>query len=128
MNSYRVASQSLNLIPRSIVNFAYRKFVKGFPCCACGQNWWIEFAHVGGRGLGQKATDLDGIPLCKICHVLYHQIGRLKFEAVKFLSIATIILELQIRASEAGIDLNRDDTPKKRPGRVTGSKWRRGVA
>jgi hypothetical protein len=128
MNSYRVASQSLVQIQPSTVNLLYRKFVKTFPCCACGGLYNIEFAHTGHRGLGQKASDLDGIPLCRKCHTLYHEIGRIAFELVKQLSIRTIIATLQILAQEAGIDLNRDDTPKKRPGRATGLKWRRYTA
>ncbi len=129
MNSYRVSPQSLILIPKSLVNFAYRKFVKGFPCCACGINWWIEFCHTGPTGKGQKATDLDGIPLCKKCHILYHDIGRAKFEVVKFLCIFTIILELQQKAIAQGIDLKRDDTPRKRMGKAGGlKKYHRGIA
>jgi hypothetical protein len=128
MNSYRVASQSLILIPKSVVNLVYRKFVRTFPCCACGSIWNIEFAHTGHRGMSQKASDLDGIPLCRKCHTLYHDLGRIAFEFRKRLSIRKTIATLQMRAQDAGIDLSGDDTPEKRPGRATGSKWRRGVA
>jgi hypothetical protein len=128
MNSYRVASQSLILIPKSVVNLVYRKFVRTFPCCACGGLYWIEFAHTGSRGLGTKASDLYGIPLCRKCHNLYHEIGRIRFEFRFRLSIRTTISRLQMLAKDAGIDLSRDDTPKKRPGRAGGLKKRWGVA
>ena len=129
MNSYRVASQSLILIQKSVVHLLYRKFVKTFPCCACGGLYWIEFAHTGGRGMSQKASDLDGIPLCRKCHNVYHgPITRAAFEHRYRLDIRKTIATLNLRALEAGYDLSRDDTPKKRPGRATGSKWRRGVA
>jgi hypothetical protein len=133
MNSYRVASQSLILIQPSVVNFAYRSFVRSEPCCACGRTWGIEFGHTGRRGLSQKASDLDGVPLCRVtCHQYgprsYHVLGRERFERVHRLDLRKIIASLQKRAQEAGIDLSGDDTPKKRPGRAGGLKKRWGVA
>lgn len=48
---------------------AYLRFVKSFPCAACGRTWCIDPAHTGPHGLGQKASDLSCIPLCRIpCH------------------------------------------------------------
>lgn len=124
---YRVESQSLLLIGKSLVNFAYRKFVKRFACCACLQNWWVDPAHTGPRGLRQKATDLDIIPLCRDCHDKYHEIGRRNFEILWSIDISTIITELQEKAVACGIDLSKDDSPKKRLG-VAGGLRRRGVA
>jgi len=126
LKSYRVASQSLILIPKSIQNRAYRKFVAGFPCCACGQNWWIDPAHTGPRGRGQKASDLDCIPLCRKCHEQYHQ-GHADFLSQHSLDLRTIITDLQTKAVACGIDLLADDTPRKRPGRA-GWLRKRGVA
>jgi hypothetical protein len=46
----------------------YRKFLKRLPCVACLRTWWIDPAHTGPHGIGQKASDLDCIPLCRRCH------------------------------------------------------------
>lgn len=114
MNAYRVSPQSLLLIPRSLVNYAYRKFIKGQCCCACGNNWNVDPAHTGPRGRNQKATDLDIIPLCRICHKIYHEIGRLAFENRFSLNIVAIIKALQVRAQACGMDLTLDDSPKRK--------------
>lgn len=126
-DSYRVSPQSLILIPRSLKNRAYLKFITGLPCLTCGQNWWIDPAHTGPRGRGQKTTDLHTIPLCRKCHDSYHQLGRVEFERVNGLDLNKTILGLQARAVAQGIDLSRDDTPKKRVGRSGGFR-RLGVA
>jgi hypothetical protein len=49
----------------------YRRFVKQFPCVGCGKTWGIDPAHTGPHGLGQKASDLDVLPLCRRCHDAY---------------------------------------------------------
>ena len=44
---------------------AYRRFVAGLPCFACGVQGYSQAAHPDqGRGLGQKASDRDVFPLC----------------------------------------------------------------
>ena len=44
---------------------AYRRFVAGLPCFACGVQGYSQAAHPDqGRGLGQKASDRDTFPLC----------------------------------------------------------------
>lgn len=43
----------------------YRMWVAGFPCSCCGLAGYSQAAHPNkGRGLGQKASDLDVFPLC----------------------------------------------------------------
>ena len=113
MKAIQGVASTLRLYAKPIVHRAYRKFVKGFPCCGCGKNWWVDAAHTGDHATGAKASDLDVIPLCRICHDLYHDIGRLKFEAVKALVIATIIATLHRRAEACGLDLSRTDSPRK---------------
>ena len=49
----------------------YRRFIKRLPCVACLKTWWIDPAHTGPHGTGQKACDLTCIPLCRRCHDLY---------------------------------------------------------
>jgi hypothetical protein len=46
----------------------YRRFIKRLPCVACLRTWNVDPAHTGQHGLGQKASDLDTIPLCRRCH------------------------------------------------------------
>jgi hypothetical protein len=48
---------------------AYRRFIRSLPCAACGKSRFIDCAHTGPHGLGQKASDLDCIGLCaRSCH------------------------------------------------------------
>lgn len=49
----------------------YRRFIKRLPCVACLRTWWIDPAHTGPHGTGQKACDRKCIPLCRRCHDLY---------------------------------------------------------
>ena len=46
----------------------YRRFIKRLPCVACLQTWWIDPAHTGPHGTGQKSSDYSCIPLCRKCH------------------------------------------------------------
>ncbi len=121
-----VGSQSLTQLPKPLQNRLYRKFVSQFPCCACGQNWWIDPAHTGPRGRGQKASDLDVIPLCRKCHDEYHK-GHADFLIRHSIDLRKTIADLQKRAVACGIDLAGDEVPKKRIGRAGGFR-RRGVA
>ena len=43
----------------------YRRLVASFPCVNCGLHGRSQAAHANyGRGLGQKASDLELFPLC----------------------------------------------------------------
>ena len=46
----------------------YRRFIKRLPCVACLRTWWIDPAHTGPHGIGQKSCDFSCIPLCRPCH------------------------------------------------------------
>ncbi len=55
---------------------AYLAFIREQPCAVCSRKWWIkrqdsktQAAHVGARGLGQKAPDKTAIPLCRFHHL-----------------------------------------------------------
>jgi hypothetical protein len=129
---YRVASKSLTPLSRSTQNRVYRDFIRSLPCSVSGRTWGIEAAHTGSRGLGQKASDLDCIPLNRIYHqpgypLSYHTLGRVRFEKQHSIDIRKLIAGLQKKAVEQGIDLSGSDTPRKRPGRAGGFR-RRGVA
>jgi hypothetical protein len=60
---------------------SYRRFVASFPCFGCGIEGYSQCAHANyGRGLGQKACDLQTFPLCAArpghqgCHILHDQL------------------------------------------------------
>ena len=50
---------------------AYLQFVKRFACVACCSTRCVDPAHTGPHAMGQKASDLDVIPLCRKCHDLF---------------------------------------------------------
>lgn len=51
---------------------AYLRWVRTLACIVCGTLDWIEAAHVGPRGLGQKCPDRQALPICS----RHHQRGR----------------------------------------------------
>jgi len=51
----------------------YRRFIKRLPCVGCGKTWWIDPAHTGPHGIGQKSDDYSCIPLCRTHHQEYDQ-------------------------------------------------------
>ena len=56
---------------KPIRDLEYLRFIKRLPCVACLKTWWIDPAHTGPHGTGQKACDLTCIPLCRRCHDLF---------------------------------------------------------
>lgn len=50
---------------------AYKRWVKTWPCCFCGQPWHIDPCHTGPHALGVKADDSTVIPGCRACHEKY---------------------------------------------------------
>lgn len=52
-----------------VVDRSYREFIASLPCCVC-EKWGTkqdartEAAHVGVRGIGQKCSDRDTLPIC----------------------------------------------------------------
>lgn len=60
---------------------AYLRWVATLPCVSCQIEGYTQAAHPNyGRGLGQKASDLDAFPLCCTrpghmgCHVMHDQL------------------------------------------------------
>ena len=65
----------------------YKRWVASLPCFGCGIEGYSQAAHPNqGRGLGQKASDLDCFPLCSTrpghqgCHVLHDQLIDISLE------------------------------------------------
>jgi len=55
------------LFPKSkpVRSESYRRWVASLPCIVCGIEGYSQCAHPNhGRGLGQKASDLDCFALC----------------------------------------------------------------
>lgn len=53
------------------------EFVKRLPCAACGYDRdRCENHHIRGDGVSRKADYTTIIPLCAICHDLWHDKGR----------------------------------------------------
>ncbi len=84
---------------------AYLDFIRGHQCCACkmwgaSQSTPTEAAHVGERGLGQKCSDREAIPLCATHHrtgaLAQHVLGK-KFWAFHGLDRAKLIAQYQER-------------------------------
>jgi Protein of unknown function (DUF968) len=61
-------------------NGSYLRWIRSLPCCICGGTRFIEAAHVGERGMGQKCSDFETLPLCADHHRMgplsHHVLGR----------------------------------------------------
>jgi hypothetical protein len=47
---------------------AYLRWIKLFNCIVCGSAKQVDAAHCGPHGLGQKASDYNALPMCRVCH------------------------------------------------------------
>ena len=68
---FGIRSERLYQPSKPVRDPLYKRSIKSLPCCACGKSWNVDPAHTGPHGLGQKASDLDCIPLCRKCHKLF---------------------------------------------------------
>ena len=80
---------------------AYLAWIRTQPCVVCGRTRWIEAAHTGLRGLGQKSSDFSAIPLCGAHHRTakdsYHRLGHRKFAQLHNLDIRDIVRRLSMK-------------------------------
>lgn len=90
---FGIASQ-LRKWTRPVRDSLYRAYIRTFPCCACGQNWWIEAAHTGPHALSKKASDTTCIPLCRKCHEAYGK-SPAKFAASHHLDVEALTTMFQ---------------------------------
>jgi hypothetical protein len=71
------------------------------PCLVCGSTRWIESAHTGPHGLGQKSPDTSAVPLCAKHHRTgndsYHRLGPRKFSEVHGLDLPAIVRRLNLK-------------------------------
>jgi len=70
-------------------------FIRSLPCCVSGRTVGVEAAHVGHRGMGQKASDFDIIPLNELYHREQHRIGLKAFCQNYNLDIPALLALLQ---------------------------------
>lgn len=49
----------------------YLTAIRGLECSAC-HAIPCEASHVGPRGLGQKCSDDEAVPMCRQCHLDWH--------------------------------------------------------
>ena len=82
-------------------NPAYLAWIRTQPCVVCRSTRWIEAAHTGPHGLGQKSPDSSAIPLCAKHHWTgpdsYHKLGPRKFAQVHNLDIRAIVRRLNLK-------------------------------
>lgn len=83
-----------------ILDPKFLKFVRTQPCSVPGcksEFKVIEASHVGIRGLGQKCSDRESLPLCAAHHtwgvLSHHRLGK-SFWRVHRLNRAALIVEL----------------------------------
>jgi hypothetical protein len=84
-------------------NPAYLEYIRSLPCLVCvqesePQKTRTEAAHVGKRGLGQKCSDYETLPLCGEHHrygvSAIHVLGRF-WEAYHQISVESEIERLR---------------------------------
>jgi len=79
-------------------NPKYLAWIRTQPCLVCGSTRWIEAAHTGPHGLGQKSPDTSAVPLCAKHHRTgndsYHRLGPRKFGEVHNLDLQAIVRRL----------------------------------
>lgn len=79
----------------------YLRWIRTFPCAVCGSSRYIEAAHTGPHGLGQKSADSTAIPLCITHHRngkdSYHKLGPRAFAEAHNLNISELVTKLSAR-------------------------------
>jgi len=86
---------------KPVRNPKYLAWIRTQPCLACGSTRWIEAAHTGPHGLGQKSPDTSAVPLCAKHHRTgndsYHRLGPRKFSEVHNLDLVAIVQRLNLK-------------------------------
>ena len=82
-------------------NPRYLAWIRTQPCLVCGSTRWIEAAHTGPHGLGQKSPDTSAVPLCAKHHRTendsYHRLGPRKFGELHNLDLVAIVQRLNLK-------------------------------
>ena len=76
MNLIHAIASKMYRSVKPVRDAAYMAYIRQFPCIGCGTTRRPrEAMHIGPHGMGQKASDLDTLPGCHLCHVELHAIG-----------------------------------------------------
>lgn len=110
----RIPVNRRRLTPRRgpVIDPKYRAFVRTFACVVCSHGALVlyvdsdrnqqsstECCHVGLRGLGQRCSDIESLPLCAFAHHTrgvwsVHTLGK-RFWSHHGLSRGSLLAELQ---------------------------------
>jgi len=86
---------------KPVRNARYLAWIRNQPCLVCGATRWIEAAHTGPHGLGQKSPDTSAVPLCAKHHRTgndsYHRLGPRMFGERHNLDLAAIVRRLNLK-------------------------------
>lgn len=86
---------------KPVRNPKYLAWIRTQPCLVCGSTRWIEAAHTGPHGLGQKSPDTSAVPLCSTHHRTgndsYHRLGPRRFGEVHNLDLVAIVRRLNLK-------------------------------
>jgi len=86
---------------KPVRNPKYLAWIRTQPCLVCGSTRWIEAAHTGPHGLGQKSPDTSAVPLCARHHRTgndsYHRLGPRKFGELHDLDLVAIVQRLNLK-------------------------------
>ena len=110
---------------KPVRNPKYLAWIRTQPCLVCGSTRWIEAAHTGPHGLGQKSPDTSAVPLCARHHRTgndsYHRLGPRKFSEVHNLDIPALVRRLSAKPKirvEAGLFVGHLDGQQYVLGRI----------
>lgn len=65
---FGIRSEGIYKPEKPVRDEAYKRFIRSFPCIACGTWYRIDPCHTGPHALGNKASDHSCIPLCRKDH------------------------------------------------------------
>jgi hypothetical protein len=70
-------------------------FIRSLPCVVCRKTRGVQAAHVGTtRGMGQKCSDLETLPLCEHDHQVQHRLGLRQFAQNHNLDVVWIVTQI----------------------------------
>ncbi len=88
----------------------YKEFIRTLPCCVSGYmgdeidpHHIIGYAHLTGKGMGKKGSELTMIPLRHEYHRLLHDMGWKSFENKYNISQIEVMIRTILQAEKAGV-------------------------
>jgi len=91
MSAFELAPRPIYQPEAPVRDRRYLVFLRQLCCVVCTSRRHVEASHFGPRGLGQRASDTDALPLCRKCHrtgsASYHVLGARRFVEVHSLNV-----------------------------------------